>query len=58
MPDTDPNLPVGPVDASGQPADVSNLPLPEQPPMLDDETDEQTPVEDTSTDDLSVQGGD
>ena len=34
--------------------EVSNVPVPEQPPMLDDD-DEETAG--TSTDDLSVQGG-
>ena len=49
MPDNHPD-PTAPSDID----EVSNVPVPEQPPMLD-EDDEETAG--TSTDDLSVQGG-
>ena len=59
---TDPqDYPTGPVDASGEPIDLEQVLPPEQPPMDDaaggpDVADET--IDQTSTDDLSVQGGD
>ena len=57
------NPPVGAVDASGQPASVGSITPPEQPPMSDDasgkaDDSDADAIDRTSTDDLSVQGGD
>ena len=55
---SDINPPVGAVDASGLPATIGDITPPEQPPMTDDDgQDHGKSIEDTSTDDLSVQGG-
>ena len=51
------NLPVGAVDASGQPIDLAGVLPAEQPPMDDAAGGPDVDVDDTSTDDLSVQGG-
>ena len=53
------NPPVGAVDATGQPATIGSIIPPEQPPMDDAAgPDDDTSIEETSTDDLTVQGGD
>ena len=65
---TQPDLPIGNVDASGEALDVAALAHPEQPPMddaaggpqgdqSDDDSADQTDIDDTDTDDLTVQGG-
>ena len=57
----DPDLPIGNVDASGEPLDVDQLIHPEQPPMDDaaggPQADDRSDIDDVETDDLSVQGG-
>ena len=58
MPDTtqpDTDLPVGAVDAAGNPIDVDGMTPPTTPAMIDD--DAQGEINGVSTDDLSVQGG-
>ena len=53
------DLPVGAVDASGQPIDMAGVTPPEQPPMIDADGDgEINGVDrDGTDDDLQVQGG-
>lgn len=50
-------LPIGDVDASGEPSDIAELIHPEQPPMDDAAGPQEETIEETDTDDLSVQGG-
>ena len=52
-------LPVGAVDASGQPAAMVEVAPPEQPPMIDADGDGEINGEDRgeTPDDLQVQGG-
>lgn len=49
------DLPIGAVDASGQPVDVAGVTPPEQPPMIDDDGAGELNGEDIA--DLQVQGG-
>ena len=51
------NPPVGAVDASGLPATIGTIIPPEQPPMDDAAGGNEGSIDETSTDDLSVQGG-
>ncbi len=52
-------VPVGAVDASGQPAAMVEVTPPEQPPMIDADGDGEINGEDRgeASDDLEVQGG-
>lgn len=45
------------VDASGEPSDMAELIHPEQPPMDDAAGPQEETIEETPTDDLTVQGG-
>ena len=55
MPETRPeDLPIGAVDASGEPMIVAGVIPPEQPPMVDEEGNGEVNGE---ADDLQVQGG-
>ena len=49
------DLPVGAVDASGEPMDVAGITPPAQPPMVD--ADGNGDINGEDTDDLEVQGG-
>ena len=52
------DLPIGDVDAAGEPSDVAELIHPEQPPMDDAAGPQQSEeIETVATDDLTVQGG-
>lgn len=51
------DLPIGGIDASGEPSDVAELIHPERPPMDDAAGPQKETIEETPTDDLSVQGG-
>ena len=50
------DLPTG-IDAPGEPSDVAELIYPEQPPMDDAAGPQEETIEETATDDLTVQGG-